>query len=233
MSRLVSPDSKLLSDSLCRRTTGQSSSGATNRAAQADQQVYTDEPHATSAPYAAASTGGTHACAALEQPQGLAAAGSFGRQRTSSPALSHRSNSTDAMGGVEGGSLNAGLLGTSSSANFMRQMLRRAVDGRSSPGAGVQGATSSHVTQEQGGQQVSKQAISERLGLSGAHDWLGLQAGKKAWLGKPASQAAQYYGHPSAASFLRKIGIKLSLRLTANSQWLTLLKRGKQGIDYI
>jgi hypothetical protein len=41
----------------------------------------------------------------------------------------------------------------------------------------------------QGGQQVSKQAIRERLGLSGTDDRLGLQAGKKAWLGKPAWQA--------------------------------------------
>jgi len=73
------------------------------------------------------------------------------------------------------------------------------------------------IRSSQGGQQVSKQAISERLGLSVAHDWLGLQAGKKAWLGKPASQAAQYYGRPSAACFIRKIGIQLPLRLTANS----------------
>lgn len=41
-----------------------------------------------------------------------------------------------------------------------------------------------------GGQQVSKQATCKRLGLSGVDDRLGLQAGIKAWLGKPASQAA-------------------------------------------
>lgn len=51
------------------------------------------------------------------------------------------------MGAVDAWALKAGLLGTSSSTNFMRQM-RKAVDGRDSPDRGARGATSSHVTHE-------------------------------------------------------------------------------------
>lgn len=49
------------------------------------------------------------------------------------------------MGAVDGGALKAGLLGASSSANFMRQM-RNTMDGTETPDLGTRGATSSHVT---------------------------------------------------------------------------------------
>lgn len=66
-------------------------------------------------------------------------------QGRASPVSSHDPGETDAMGAVDGWALRAGLLGASSSANFMRQM-RKAVDGKEGPDLGTRGAVSSHVS---------------------------------------------------------------------------------------
>lgn len=49
------------------------------------------------------------------------------------------------MGAVDGWALKAGLLGASSSANFMRQM-RKAIDGTETPDLGAWGTMSTHVS---------------------------------------------------------------------------------------